>query len=101
VFGAIAHFERRLIAERIKDGIAAARARGKKPGRQPLDADKVQAALRLVESGLSPTKAAVQLDAGTLSLFLLRSALVSVAQRADVALSYCVGFLFRCYSEPK
>ena len=28
VFGAIAHFERRLIAERTKDGIAAARARG-------------------------------------------------------------------------
>ena len=45
IFGAIAHFERRLIAERTKDGIAAARARGKKPGRQPLDADKVQAAL--------------------------------------------------------
>jgi DNA invertase Pin-like site-specific DNA recombinase len=36
VFGAIAHFERRLIAERPKDGIAAARARGKWPGRQPL-----------------------------------------------------------------
>ena len=33
VFGAIAHFERRLIAERTKDGIAAARARGKLPGR--------------------------------------------------------------------
>ena len=32
VFGAIAHFERRLIAERTKDGIAAARARGKRPG---------------------------------------------------------------------
>ena len=31
VFGAIAHFERRLIAERTKDGIAAARARGKRP----------------------------------------------------------------------
>jgi DNA invertase Pin-like site-specific DNA recombinase len=28
VFGAIAHFERRLIAERTKDGIAAARVRG-------------------------------------------------------------------------
>ena len=27
VFGAIAHFERRLIAERTKDGIAAARTR--------------------------------------------------------------------------
>ena len=28
VFGAIAHFERRLIAERTKDGIAAARGEG-------------------------------------------------------------------------
>ena len=69
VFGAIAHFERRLIAERTKDGIAAARARGKKPGRQPLDADKVKAALKLVESGLSPTKAAVQLGLGRSTVY--------------------------------
>ena len=34
VFGAIAHFERRLIAERTRDGIAAGRARGNHPGRQ-------------------------------------------------------------------
>src|SRR6195952_567768 len=56
VFGAIAHFERRLIAERTKDGIAAARARGKRPGRQPLDTDRVVAALNLVVAGLSPTQ---------------------------------------------
>ena len=55
VFGAIAHFERRLIAERTKDGIAAARARGKRPGRQPLAADRIAAALKLVQAGLSPT----------------------------------------------
>jgi DNA invertase Pin-like site-specific DNA recombinase len=69
VFGAIAHFERRLIAERTKDGIAAARARGKRPGRQPLDVDKVQAALRLVEAGLSPTKAASQLGLGRSTVY--------------------------------
>ena len=57
VFGAIAHFERRLIAERTKDGIAAARAKGKHPGRRPLDADKIAAALSLVKAGLSPTAA--------------------------------------------
>jgi DNA invertase Pin-like site-specific DNA recombinase len=33
VFDAIAHFERRLISERTKDGIKAARLKGKKPGR--------------------------------------------------------------------
>ena len=48
VFGAIAHFERRLISERTKDGIAAARARGKLPGRQPLDMSKVHAAIKPV-----------------------------------------------------
>ena len=35
VFGAIAHFERRLISERTRDGIAAAKRRGKRPGRPP------------------------------------------------------------------
>ena len=70
VFGAIAHFERRLIAERTKDGkIAAARARGKRPGRQPIDEDKVQAALKLVEAGLSPTKAASQLGLGRSTVY--------------------------------
>jgi DNA invertase Pin-like site-specific DNA recombinase len=64
VFGAIAHFERRLIAERRKDGIAAARARGKRPGRHPLDADKITAALKLVQAGLSPTAAARQVGLG-------------------------------------
>lgn len=69
VFGAIAHFERRLIAERTKDGIAAARARGKRPGRQPLDADKIAAALSLVKSGLSPTAAAKQLGLGRSTVY--------------------------------
>jgi Resolvase, N terminal domain len=58
VFGAIAHFERRLISERTKDGIAAARAKGKKPGRQPLDMKKVEAAIKLVEAQTSPSEAA-------------------------------------------
>ena len=40
VFGSIAHFERRLISERTRDGIAAARKRGRTPGRLPLDPDR-------------------------------------------------------------
>ena len=69
VFGAIAHFERRLIAERTKDGIAAARAKGKCPGRQPLDQDKAAAALKLVEARLSPTVAARQLGLGRSTVY--------------------------------
>ncbi len=69
VFGAIAHFERRLIAERTKDGIAAARAKGKLPGRRPLDPEKAKAALKLVESGMSPTEAARQLGLGRATVY--------------------------------
>lgn len=69
VFGAIAHFERRLIAERTKDGIAAARARGKRPGRQSVDTDKIAAALKLIEAGLSPTAAAKQLGLGRSTVY--------------------------------
>lgn len=69
VFGAIAHFERRLIVGRTRDGIAAARARGAKPGRPALDPDKLDAALLLVQGGLSPTRAAKQVGLGRSTLY--------------------------------
>ena len=49
IFSALAQFERRLIQERTKAGLAAARARGRRGGRPPLDADqaKVRAAKKL------------------------------------------------------
>ena len=78
VFGAIAHFERRLIAERTRDGIAAARARGKRPGRHPLDPEKIAAALELVKAGLSPTVVARQLGLG-------RSTIYREVSRASIA----------------
>ena len=69
VFGAIAHFERRLIVERTRDGLAAARARGARPGRPALDPGKLEAALLLVEGGLSPTRAARQVGLGRSTLY--------------------------------
>jgi DNA invertase Pin-like site-specific DNA recombinase len=69
VFGAIAHFERRLIAERTRDGIAAARAEGRKPGRKPLDPEKLQAAMTLIRSGLTPSKAARQVGLGRSTIY--------------------------------
>ncbi len=59
VFGSIAHFERRLISERTRDGIAAARKRGRTPGRPPLDPETVSAAEKLIAAGLSPARAAL------------------------------------------
>src|SRR3954454_16493788 len=69
VFGAMAHFERRLIAEPTTDAIAPALARGKRPGRKPVDLEKVAAALKLVEAGLSPTAVARQLGLGRSTVY--------------------------------
>jgi DNA invertase Pin-like site-specific DNA recombinase len=49
IFSALAQFERRLIQERTKAGLASARARGRLGGRPPIDLDeaKVRAARKL------------------------------------------------------
>jgi DNA invertase Pin-like site-specific DNA recombinase len=69
VFGAIAQFERRLIAERTRDGVAAARAEGRHPGRPKLDQEKLRAALTLIRNGMSPTKAARHVGLGRSTLY--------------------------------
>jgi len=69
VLGAIAHFERQLISERTKDGSAAARAKGRKPGRQPLDVTKLDAALTLIEAKTPPAQAAKQLGLGRSTIY--------------------------------
>jgi DNA invertase Pin-like site-specific DNA recombinase len=59
----------RSLAERTRDGIAAARAKGKHPGRQPLDRERAEAALKLVAAGLSPTAAARQVGLGRSTVY--------------------------------
>jgi DNA invertase Pin-like site-specific DNA recombinase len=68
VFDAIAHFERRLIAKRTKNGIAA-RARGKRPGRHSGRAEKIAASSKLIEADLLPTAAAKQLGYGRSAVY--------------------------------
>ena len=75
VFGSIAHFERRLISERTRDGIAAARKRGRTPGRPPLDPETISAAQKLIEAGLSPAQAAKQLAIGRATAYRIASAM--------------------------
>jgi len=62
-------FERRLIGERTRDGMNAARAKGSRPGRPPLNPEKLEAALLLVKGGMSPTKAARRTALGRSTLY--------------------------------
>src|SRR5271155_3526359 len=58
VFGAVAHFERRLIAERTRDGLQAAAAKGRRPGRPQTEEETISSARALIEAGLPPARAA-------------------------------------------
>jgi DNA invertase Pin-like site-specific DNA recombinase len=57
IIGAVATFERELISERVRDGMARAKANGKHVGR-PLCRIDMDQALRLLEEGLSKTEVA-------------------------------------------
>ena len=69
VFGAIAHFERRLIAERTRDGIESARAKGKRLGCPPVDNEKLEAAFQLLEAETSPRETTKHLRIGCSVLY--------------------------------
>jgi len=71
VFGALAEFERELIRERTKAGLAAARARGRVGGRpRKLDAKKVALAKTLLaDQSQSVTDVAVMLGVGRATLY--------------------------------
>lgn len=59
MMAALAEFERSLISERTRAGMAAARARGKHVGRQPsLNREQCREARWLLEAGRTPTEVA-------------------------------------------
>lgn len=51
MMSALAQFERDVLADRTREGLAAARARGRKGGRPPADKDAVRKAVRLYKTG--------------------------------------------------
>ncbi len=67
VIAAIAIFARRLISERTKDRLLAARKHGRTLSRPPLHAMAVSALQELVDNGIPVAKAARYLGAGRLT----------------------------------
>jgi DNA invertase Pin-like site-specific DNA recombinase len=76
LFGALGQFERDLIRERTRAGLAAAASRGRKGGRKPVvDAAKLERARSMVAKGLTVREAATRLRVGKTALYAaLRSA---------------------------
>ncbi|MBV8442067.1 MAG: recombinase family protein [Hyphomicrobiales bacterium] len=70
VFGALAAFERDLVRERTKAGLAAAAARGRQGGRKPVvTPDKLTRARGLLANGLTVREAAMRVKVGKTALY--------------------------------
>ena len=72
LFGALGQFERDLIRERTRAGLAAAaaEARGRKGGRKSvITADKLKRAREIIDKGLTVREAAVRLKVGKTALY--------------------------------
>ena len=69
MMGAVAEFERSLIRERQREGIALAKARGAYLGRKPLSPDTIAEAKRQVALGIPKSKVARDLKISRTSLY--------------------------------
>ena len=70
LFGALGQFERDLIRERTRAGLAAALARGRRGGRKPVvTKDKLERAKALLAKGLRVRGAAMRLKIGKTALY--------------------------------
>lgn len=70
IMGALAEFERSLIVERTRAGMASAREHGIKLGRKPkLSTDQVEHARKLIDSGESPRHVAKTIGVSTATLY--------------------------------
>jgi DNA invertase Pin-like site-specific DNA recombinase len=70
LFGALGQFERDLIRERTRAGLAAAAARGRKGGRRAVvTAEKLERARAMIARGLTVREAATRLKVGKTALY--------------------------------
>lgn len=70
LFGALGQFERDLIQERTRAGLAAAVARGRKGGRKPVvTGEKLERARAIIAKGLTVREAATRLRVGKTALY--------------------------------
>lgn len=69
VMASVAQFEREMMLERQKEGIAKAKDQGKYTGRKPTAMNKADAVLSLLKSGMSKAKVCEQVGISRASLY--------------------------------
>ena len=70
LFGALGQFERDLIQERTRTGLAAAAVRGRKGGRKPVvTGEKLERARAIIGKGLTVREVAARLKVGKTALY--------------------------------
>jgi DNA invertase Pin-like site-specific DNA recombinase len=69
VLGAVAEFERSMMLERQREGIAKAQSQGKYKGRKPTARAKSGEVQALLEAGVTPTEVARKLGVGRSSVY--------------------------------
>lgn len=70
----IAQFEREIMLERQREGLARAKAAGKCMGRKPTAYEKREMVLKLIQEGINPTDVASQLGIGRASVYRIINA---------------------------
>ena len=74
IFASVAQFEREIMLERQREGIAKAQREGKYKGRKPTARAKSAEVLELVSKGVGPSEAAKRLGIGRTSVFRILGA---------------------------
>jgi len=69
VLAGVAQFEREIMLERQREGVAKAKAAGKYKGRKPIASDLQQEVIRLVASGKSKVNIAKELGIGEATVY--------------------------------
>ena len=72
LLGSVAEFEREIMLERQREGIAKARAAGARFGRKPTARDKATAIAELARRGVSPKEIASKLEISRASVYRFR-----------------------------
>nr|CRH07823.1 putative resolvase [Candidatus Magnetococcus massalia] len=73
IMGAVAQFERQMMLERQREGIAKAKAEGKYKGRKPLSQETKEEVLRLLAEGVGATEVSKKVGVGRSTVYEIKN----------------------------